>query len=171
MLGDEEHTLMDVRFLPRHDVSATLKKLMKEHSRFYWAVAWGSDNPALSELLHHKSKIGKFVVGTHFYQTPPTFLEQFQSLKAARVVPPDGLTFHPKTYLFVSDDRSAALIGSVNFTNAAMESNVESCCLIEGSSGERLFRDHCCPAKISRGDPNPLKTSTMTYGRSWNDLN
>jgi hypothetical protein len=31
--------------------------------------------------------------------------------------------------------------------------------------------DHCCPAKISRGDPNPLKTSTMTYGRSWNDLN
>src|ERR1035438_2813116 len=30
---------------------------------------------------------------------------------------------------------------------------------------------HCCPAKIWRGDLNPLKTSMMTYGRSWNDLN
>src|ERR1035438_3184476 len=118
---------MDVRFIPRHDVSATLTRLMKLHSRFYWAVAWGSDNPALGELLRHKSKIGKLVIGTHFYQTPPTFLEQFKNVRAARVVPPDGSTFHPKTYLFVSPEQSVALIGSANFTKSAMDSNVESC--------------------------------------------
>jgi phospholipase D-like protein len=132
---------MDVHFIRRQDVSATLKGLMKAHDRFYWAVAWGSDNPALSELLHYKSKIGKLVIGTHFYQTPPAFLEQFKNVNAARVVPPDGSTFHPKTYLFVSRERSVLLIGSANFTNSAMESNVESCCLIGGETSERLFRD------------------------------
>jgi len=132
---------MDVRFIPRQDVSATLKRLMKAHTRFYWAVAWGSDNPALSDLLQHQAKIGKVVIGTHFYQTPPTFLEQFENIKAARVVPPDGLTFHPKTYLFVSRERSVALIGSANFTKSGMESNVESCCLVEGKSDEAVFHD------------------------------
>jgi hypothetical protein len=134
-------TLTKVRFIPTEDVSATLKGLMKAHSQFYWAVAWGSDNPALSDLLHYQSKIAKLVIGTHFYQTPPKFLEQFKSVKAARVIPPDGATFHPKTYLFLSSTRAVAVIGSANFTRSAMESNVEACCLIEGEAGDRLFRD------------------------------
>lgn len=137
----EEHTFMDAIFIPGRDVAATLKRLIKTHSKFYWAVAWGSDNPALPELLNHQSKIARLVIGTHFYQTPPAFLEQFENVKAARVVLPEGATFHPKTYLFVSRERSVALIGSANFTQSAMKSNIESCCSIEGRSDEEIFRN------------------------------
>ena len=75
---------MDARFIPREAVSATLKRLMKTHRWFCWAVAWGSDNPVLSELVDQQSEIGRLVIGTHFYQTPSAFLEQFKNVKAAR---------------------------------------------------------------------------------------
>jgi HKD family nuclease len=123
------------------EIAVTLKRLMKAHSKFYWAVAWGSENSVLAELLQHQEKITKLVVGTHFYQTPPEFLGKFENIEAARVMSPDGATFHPKTYLFVSSDRSALVVGSANFTQSAMAKNVEACCLIEGASGEQLFQD------------------------------
>jgi hypothetical protein len=131
---------VNVRFIPREDVSATLRGLMKGHAHFYWAVAWGSENPALAELLRHRSKIETLVIGTSFYQTPPAFLERFKGEKAVRVIAPDGATFHPKAYLFISDTHAAALVGSANFTKSAMESNAEACCLIEGTTGDQFFR-------------------------------
>jgi hypothetical protein len=132
---------MDTRLVVGADVSATLTRLMQAHRKLYWAVAWGSDNPALAELLRHKSKIARLVIGTHFYQTSPAFLEQFEDDEAVRVMPPNGATFHPKVYLFVSKERSALVVGSANFTRSAMASNVEACCLIEGPSSEGLFVD------------------------------
>lgn len=132
---------MDIRHIFGGNVASTLMRLMKAHHKFYWAVAWGSDNPALADLLRHKGKIAKLVVGTHFYQTPPAFLEKFEDVEAVRVMAPDGATFHPKTYLFVSLERSALVIGSANFTNSAMGNNIEACCLIEGASKEKLFVD------------------------------
>lgn len=120
-------------------VAEALTRLIRAHHQFYWAVAWGSDNQALEDLIRHKAKIAKLVVGTHFYQTPPAFLEKFEGVKAVRVMAPDGATFHPKTYLFVSPERSALVIGSANFTKSAMSGNIEACCLIEGASKEKLF--------------------------------
>ena len=132
---------MDARHVSGADVAATLRRLMKVHRKFYWAVAWGSNNPALADLLRYRDKITKLVIGTHFYQTPPAFLEKFEDAEAVRVMAPDGATFHPKTYLFVSRERSALVVGSANFTQAAMGGNVEACCLIEGASNEKLFED------------------------------
>ncbi len=132
---------MDTQHISGEAVAATLVRLMNVYEKYYWAVAWGSDNPALAGLLRHREKIAKLVVGTHFYQTPPAFLEQFEDVEAVRVMTPDGATFHPKTYLFMSPKRSALLVGSANFTNSAMSGNVEGCCLIEGASDEKLFID------------------------------
>ena len=132
---------MNIRLISGEDVPVTLRHLIGAHSKLYWAVAWGSENPALAELMSHQRKIVKLVIGTHFYQTPPVFLELFRNVKGARVMPPDGAIFHPKTYLFVSEERSAVVIGSANFTKSAMEFNVETCCLIEGVSDEQLFSD------------------------------
>jgi HKD family nuclease len=133
---------MELQFISSDEVSSTLRRLMQAHSHYYWAVAWGSDNSALAELIRQRSKIVKLVIGTHFYQTPPGFLANLEEMDEVRVVPPDSGagTFHPKTYLFVSVDCSAALVGSANFTNAAMESNVEACCLVEGKSNDAFFR-------------------------------
>ena len=131
---------MNVRFIPREHLSTTLKALMNGYSHFYWAIAWGSANSALTDLLQQSSKIKTLVIGTNFYQTPPDFLQHFKDLRSVRVVTPDGATFHPKTYLFVSADRAAALLGSANFTNSAMESNTEACSLIEGTASDEFFR-------------------------------
>jgi HKD family nuclease len=132
---------MKTQHISGEKVAAMLVQLMEVHQKLYWAVAWGSDNPALVDLFRHKEKIVKLVIGTHFYQTPPAFLERFQDIKAVRVMPPVGATFHPKVYLFVSPKHSALVIGSSNFTNSGMGRNVEACCLIEGASNEKLFRD------------------------------
>lgn len=132
---------MKMRLLTGEEMPAILKRLMKTHDKLFWAVAWGSDNPALAELRRLRSKIDKLVIGTHFYQTPPAFLEEFEDVATVRAMPPTGATFHPKVYLFVSRERSALVVGSANFTQAAMAANVEACCLIEGASDEQLFSD------------------------------
>jgi HKD family nuclease len=132
---------MDIQHISGNNIAKTLVRLMKAHQEFYWAVAWGSDNPALADLLRYTDKIAKLVIGTHFYQTPPAFLEKFKDIEAVRAMAPNGATFHPKIYLFISPKRSALVIGSANFTNSAMGGNVEVCCLIEGATSEKLFVD------------------------------
>jgi HKD family nuclease len=132
---------MDTRYISGADVSKILIHLMREHQKFYWAVAWASDNPSSTLLFQLKKKIEKILIGTHFYQTPPEFLRKFQHIDTVRVVPPTGATFHPKVYLFVSSKRSAVVIGSANFTNSAMVANAEACCLIEGPSEAPLFKE------------------------------
>jgi hypothetical protein len=132
---------MITRFLPRSSLVVTLKGLIRKHEALYWATAWGSDNGVLPELLRHQAKIRRLVVGTHFYQTAPDFLQQLSHLPCAQVVSPEGATFHPKLYLFKSRDRATAIIGSANFTHAAFSGNVESCLLIEGDPDQRAFLD------------------------------
>ena len=40
--------------------------LLKDYSKFYWAVAWaGKDSLCYDYLAKHKSKIRKIVVGLH----------------------------------------------------------------------------------------------------------
>jgi len=66
------------------------------------------------------------VVGTHFYQTHPDFLEVFVDDPKIRVVLQPSGVFHPRIYLFEnSRDDWACIIGSPNFTGAAFSTNVE----------------------------------------------
>lgn len=132
---------MNIHYVCGEYIAETLIRLMQEYKKFYWAIAWGSDNPASEYLIQYKEKISFLVIGTHFYQTSPEFLEKFVGLESARVIAPNGATFHPKIYLFESGNRSSILIGSANFTNSAMSGNIETCCLIEGASDEKIFED------------------------------
>ncbi|MCG2593017.1 hypothetical protein LZ009_09510 [Ramlibacter sp. XY19] len=80
-------------------------------------------------------------MGTHFYQTAPKVLEKFQNLAAAKVRPPNGALFHPKVYLFETDECAYALVGSHNLTHAALfGSNVEVSILLSGVPSDSLFR-------------------------------
>lgn len=132
---------MNINYVHSKYIAETLKRLMQEYKKFYWSVAWGSDNPVSEYLIQYREKISCLVIGTHFYQTSPEFLEKFVGLKSVRVIAPDGATFHPKIYLFESGNRSSILIGSANFTNSAMSGNIETCCLIEGASDEKIFEN------------------------------
>jgi hypothetical protein len=71
------------------------------------------------------------VIGSHFYQTDPDFIEAFLHNKSVRFVKQTGEVFHPKLYLFHSGDAWSAIIGSANFTNGGFRRNHEVATLIE----------------------------------------
>lgn len=97
------------------------------------ATAWASVNFEGFELLKaHRRKLRRFLVGVHFHQTHPAFIEEFFSEKSVRfIMSPDG-TFHPKVYFFeLPDGGWRSIVGSPNFTRAAFESNAELAVLVE----------------------------------------
>lgn len=131
---------MKVTLLNQAGITSELKKLMKAFDEFYWAVAWGTENKLVTDLVADRNKIKRLIFGTHFYQSDPNLLERFIGETFARVMPNDAAgTFHPKVYLFIKDDKAAAIVGSANFTNGAMNKNNEAAILLEGNSTDETF--------------------------------
>ena len=60
------------------ELEKEFRRLTKQYEHFYWATAWASSGSKLfNDLLTNKDKIQKIVVGIHFYQTHPDFIEAF----------------------------------------------------------------------------------------------
>ena len=116
--------------LERHFAS-----LLAKHETLSFAVAWASYNfPGYDELVKHEHKIKQAIVGIHFYQTHPSFIEHFETDKRVRFAKDSSGVFHPKFYLFeTSDSDWSCVIGSTNFTKAAFSKNTEACLLISAS--------------------------------------
>lgn len=131
---------MKVTFLEQAGITNELKKLMKAFNEFYWAVAWGTENKLVDDLVADKGKIKQLIFGTHFYQSDPNLLERFKDAKFAGVMPNDAAgTFHPKVFLFIKGSKAAAIIGSANFTNGAMNRNNEAAILLEGDKSDEVM--------------------------------
>jgi len=124
-------------------LSAAFAKLMRDYDSYYWAVAWASVGfPAYEYLRTHAKKAKMIVVGTHFYQTHPEFIEVFCEKKPFRffydAASIEG-TYHPKAFLFEKrSGKRAAIIGSTNFTGAALSTNTEMCLLINDDDEDSL---------------------------------
>jgi len=130
------------RYLQGKELELTIRKLINKHQELYWAVAWGSMSPLAKYLMDHPSKIKRFAVGTHFHQTDPDLLDALQDFPGARVVSNSSAgTFHPKIYLFRTNDKFSLVLGSPNFTRAAFNLNHEAALLIEGDTSEQLYTD------------------------------
>lgn len=102
--------------------------LMDKYKIISFASAWASANSKVFKvLMKNKNKINKIIVGIHFYQTNPNFIEEFiNNDKVKFITNPSGI-FHPKIYMFSNDDNEwEALVGSANFTKAAFEKNTET---------------------------------------------
>ncbi|MZG55064.1 restriction endonuclease PLD domain-containing protein [Photobacterium lucens] len=109
------------------DIDKTLVKLMKRYSKYYIATAWASmGSKASSELAANQDRIAQMVVGTHFFQTHPNFIEKFMDSENVRfILKSDGI-YHPKVYLFTNNEREwECLVGSANFTLSALKRNHE----------------------------------------------
>ncbi len=111
------------------EINKNLIRLIGECSSCQVAVAWASASDkftAYNLLVKNVQKIARMVVGTHFYQTHPAFIEKFCTNSKARfVLNPDGI-FHPKVYLFEkTGGQWECVIGSANFTQAGLEKNNE----------------------------------------------
>lgn len=123
---------LNVEALTDKQVGALLKKLARTCVSMQWAVAWARPNEVGTTAFQHQAKFQHFVIGTHFFQTSPDFLEEFEDLKSAKMMLPTGATFHPKVYLFRTGNRVSAVVGSHNLTRAAFATNTEAGLLIEG---------------------------------------
>jgi hypothetical protein len=86
---------------------------------------------AFDLLATNAKKIERMVVGTHFYQTHPDFIESFLIHPNVRfVLNPDGV-FHPKVYLFEKTGGEwECVIGSPNFTQSGFGPNDEIAILV-----------------------------------------
>jgi HKD family nuclease len=145
------------RYLQGKDLELTVRKLIDQHQELYWAVAWGSMSPIAKHLLKHPSKIKRFAVGTHFHQTDPDLLEALQEVPGARVVSNSSAgTFHPKIYLFRTDDKFSLVLGSPNFTRAAFSHNHEAALFIEGDTSERLYLEVYDSIKVVWNTASPI---------------
>ena len=108
-------------------IDKVLVKLMRRYNEYNIATAWASlGSKASDELLNKIEHIKKMVVGTHFYQTHPDFIQRFKdSIQVKFILKTDGV-YHPKVYLFSnSEDDWECIIGSANFTRSALNKNTE----------------------------------------------
>lgn len=114
-----------------NELSATFAQQIESCEHVSFATAWASTSfDGYKELKRHEDKIETAVVGTHFYQTDPKFIEAFASHSKVRFIPATDGVFHPKIYLFEHKaGKWACLMGSANFTVGGFEKNQEACFL------------------------------------------
>ena len=114
------------------EIIKEFKRLINDYSEFYWTSAWAGVNfDCYNDLKTNNKKIKKIIIGIHFYQTHPDFIQEFLCNKCIKYIQqPDG-TFHPKVYLFQNNQFEwELLIGSINFTSAGFQKNTETVALI-----------------------------------------
>ena len=130
-----------MKFLSTPDgLQAEFRRLSRSYRHFDWAVAWASaGHTAFDSLDKFRAKIRRIVVGTHFHQTSPDFIDAFAGVTEVRFrLDQDGLNgvFHPKLYLFSNSETDwEAVVGSANFTAGAFGRNTEHAVVI-GSGDE-----------------------------------
>jgi hypothetical protein len=107
-------------------------RLQESYEKYYWLTAWASaSSVSFKKLTASRYKIEKIVVGIHFYQTHPDFIEAFLDTETIRYIKQPEGTFHPKMFLFFNSyNEWEALIGSANYTHAAFTVNTEISTLI-----------------------------------------
>lgn len=111
------------------------ERLMTQYQGYYWSTAWAGVSTKHFEYLEkNQGKIQMIVVGLHFYQTHPSFIQTFIKHSKVRFIKQTQGTFHPKLYLFYDSDKKwELLVGSANFTGEAFTRNTEATVLISSS--------------------------------------
>ena len=119
------------------ELSKQLKRLIKSYPYIAIATAWASaKTDVFDALVQNNDRIVHAIIGTHFYQTDPDVLDQFVgSTKVKFMLQPDGV-FHPKVYLFWSEDAWEVIVGSPNLTVGALKMNTELSILITSDDNQ-----------------------------------
>lgn len=130
------------------EMQRVLKNNIKNYKHYKWAVAWASTAaPEFDYLKQHIDDQDKLVVGIHFYQTDPEFIQSFLGQENVRfILQPQG-TFHPKIYLFENSSSDwCAMLGSSNYTSAAFTSNVEAIVVLSSKTEDRAVYEQISAA-------------------------
>lgn len=117
------------------DIARIFRRELNKCRSASFAVAWaGTGFLGYDLLVQSRSKIGRAVVGTHFYQTSPDFIREFKRSSKVRFVMDHSSLFHPKIYLFEHAGSAwSCMVGSANFTAGGFGQNQEACLFAESS--------------------------------------
>lgn len=127
------------------ELQSIFLQLCKKFSHYEWCVAWAGredGHHVFKYLASHEEKIEKLIVGLHFYQTDPLFIEHYMSHRNVRFVMSSEGTFHPKIYLFYNSEEDwAVIIGSSNLTQHGLSINTEANVLVTSNDAGVTFFD------------------------------
>ena len=133
-----------MKFLTDHtDLAIEFATLCNRYDHYKWAVAWAGKESGFDMariLTKNKNKLDRLIVGLHFCQTDPLFIEHYMNHPAVRFIKQTAGVFHPKVYFFYnSSDDWAAIVGSSNFTFSAFNDNREANICFSQVDGEGFF--------------------------------
>lgn len=121
------------------------KGLCSKYNHYMWSVAWAGDPHGFDlaqSLYKNAKKIDKIVIGLHFYQTSPAFIEKFINNKDVKFYMQSDGTFHAKVYLFYNtSDDWCAIVGSSNFTISGFYNNEEANIIIDNNDKGVTFNE------------------------------
>lgn len=153
-------------------IDKMLVKLMQGYTKYHIATAWASmGSKASFVLLKNKNRIIKMIVGTHFYQTNPNFIDNFANDDNVRFILKTDGVYHPKVYLFSNENGDwECLIGSANFTNSALTKNYELMVHIKSDDQgtKEIFTDVLDTINIYWADARTMSNNDITnYKNIW----
>ncbi|MBX3315762.1 MAG: phospholipase D family protein [Phycisphaeraceae bacterium] len=133
----------------------------------YIGTAWARPGWAILELAARHSRVHA-VVGLSFQMTDPDALASLAAIgNDTWVSERDTPLFHSKFYLFRSRERTEAIVGSANLTNAAFLSNVE--CALHVKLSAQESRSWIEVWEGWRNDSTKVTAQWLaSYRESWN---
>jgi len=125
------------------EISSTLVELIEVHEKIQFAVAWATDENSVYKVLKkNKSKIRKSVIGMDGYITKPNVLSEFTNNKKVKFATSQTGTFHPKIYLFKTNNEWDLIIGSANMTSGGFCKNTEIMMHVSSNDSKKnLFKE------------------------------
>lgn len=118
-------------------LTKTFENLINDCEKIFFATAWATDKHDVFDcLVENSHKISLGVVGLHFYQTSPKFIENFMHNENVYFKKTVSGVFHPKVFIFKFKKNYKVILGSANFTAGAFNFNDEISVLLEMSEHE-----------------------------------
>lgn len=119
-------------------LAETFENLIIDCEKIFFATAWATDKHIIFDVLkEHSHKIELAIVGLHFYQTSPKFIETFMENDKVFFKKTVSGVFHPKVFIFQFKRKYKVILGSANFTSGAFNSNDEVCILLEMDKSDK----------------------------------
>lgn len=130
-----------------HDLLDHLRENMTKAKSCYILTSFvmKSGVKILEPLLREAAENGadvKICTGDYLYITQPDALKKLLSIHPAietRIWNSNGVSFHPKAYIFENDDEGVFYIGSSNMSRSALTKGVEWNVAIAGQNKEEIF--------------------------------
>lgn len=135
--------------LVTHDLYDKLKENIKKSKSCYILTSFMMEYGVklLESLLLEAAEKGteiKIVTGDYLYITQPDALKRLLAIHPSieiRLWISNGISFHPKAYIFENELEGIFIVGSSNMSKSALTTGVEWNVIVQGSGDEKVYDD------------------------------